>query len=60
MEFEKLRLMETAYSPLDECFVKILRVWLCREGRPLLLCRLTDDTDRTILFREEELSSFAL
>lgn len=58
MDIERLRMYKTAYSPLDECYVGIVRVWPDIEGRPLLLCRLADSTDRLILFREEELSQF--
>lgn len=59
MDIEQLRLYKTAYSVLDECYVKIIRVWPDENGKPLLRCQL-QDTDKELLFRETELNQFCL
>lgn len=56
---DHLRLFSTAYSPLDECYVEIVRVCPDENGRPLLRCRL-QDSEKEYIFRQEELSQFVL
>lgn len=59
MELEHLRPFSTAYSPFDECYVEIMRVYPDENGRPLLRCRL-QDSDKEYIFRQEELTEFVL
>lgn len=56
---EKLRLYETAWSPVFECYVKILRVYPDADGAPILECRLRPSNE-VMIFRAGELTSYVL
>lgn len=56
---EKLRLYKTAWSPVFNCFVAILRVYTDENGAPILECRL-HPSNNVILFRASELTDYVL
>jgi len=59
MTIEKLRLMKTAYSPLYEAYVQIIKVRVDDNGVPIIDARVSC-TDKVVIFREQELTEWCL
>jgi hypothetical protein len=57
--FFKLCLFKTAYSPVWEEFVEIVKVRLDEDGVPLVEARVAY-TDMVCLFRQNELTNYVL
>jgi hypothetical protein len=58
---EKLSLYKTAYSPMYECYVGILKVYPDVDGVAIIKARLAGEPEGSyILFREHELTNFVL
>ena len=60
MNIEKETLYKTAYSPLFECYVQIIKVRKDCRGEWLFHCENIEEGLMNHLFRKSELSNFCL
>jgi len=57
----KIEMFKTAFSPMYDCFVGILKVTYDDAGNPIIHAYLDGDKEKNgILFRESELTRFCL
>lgn len=56
----KIEMFKTAFSPMYNCFVGIMKVRYDEDGKAIIHACLDGDEEKSVLFRESELTRFCL